>query len=402
MSVKREYGNDTLEKVFQWTTTNPSQPSMPTETLPVYHDYGRYEGVKIDNFHKRKAAGELLPLNRYKRIDLQTRLSGRENIRHFDPSGQGAYDFTDSLPCFRLATPTNTWSDLIITETDLLKALDEVESSAQHFVQEAAAQVWAGWDVGTFLAELRQTINMFTLTGKNIARIAKQLREQGVSKTGKGLGRDIKRAGIGNVASSKWLEYRYGWRQVIFDLNDITEMLKRDQKRIYTARAGVDHTSENTWHHLINKAVFAADLTMKDQITVGVRGRYAALAELDLRGYLNPLLTTWEVIPFSFVVDWFIEIGTSIKALSSELIALQSTAARCFYVQIYRTVAETEFSHEPGIAINSGLHFTSKGELRLRLPAQVSFSPKMSIGDNLDLPKVVDAISLVIQNFRGK
>lgn len=41
-----------------------------------------------------------------------------------------------------------------------------------------------------------------------------------------------------------------------------------------------------------------------------------SLLTLDQCGLINPLSVAWELVPFSFVVDWFLPIGTYINSMS--------------------------------------------------------------------------------------
>jgi hypothetical protein len=42
-----------------------------------------------------------------------------------------------------------------------------------------------------------------------------------------------------------------------------------------------------------------------------------AISVVDAFGLSNPLTVAWEIIPFSFVVDWFLPIGDALKGLTA-------------------------------------------------------------------------------------
>lgn len=45
------------------------------------------------------------------------------------------------------------------------------------------------------------------------------------------------------------------------------------------------------------------------------RGAFGALEKMWELGFANPLYTTWDSIPFSFMVDWFVPIGSYLEAM---------------------------------------------------------------------------------------
>jgi hypothetical protein len=108
--------------------------------------------------------------------------------------------------------------------------------------------------------------------------------------------------------SNNWLEYKYGWMPVLQDIHGAAKTL-----------ADIQYKPRN---HVFHSRVKSQDLWRRD----GMNGpiRYEAKAWCRVRvntpslslgnkiGALNPLTVAWELIPFSFVADWFVNIGDCI------------------------------------------------------------------------------------------
>jgi hypothetical protein len=65
----------------------------------------------------------------------------------------------------------------------------------------------------------------------------------------------------------------------------------------------------------------------------------------------NPLLTAWELVPFSFVVDWFIGIGDWLIAQSFTIGDVASQ--RAFYLSKRSSIVETTFVQDDYNYVNS-------------------------------------------------
>lgn len=118
--------------------------------------------------------------------------------------------------------------------------------------------------------------------------------------------------------SSGYLQYQYGWRPLCSDLYNMYEGFgERDHRKMKLfGKATVSSTyadSEDTqWW------------TQREQ-NCKVTGRCAIYANVDSElfrqanqfGLVNPLTLGWELIPYSFVVDWAMPIGNFLEGLTA-------------------------------------------------------------------------------------
>jgi hypothetical protein len=111
-------------------------------------------------------------------------------------------------------------------------------------------------------------------------------------------------------------------------------------------------------------------------------------------GVFNAATLIWEIIPFSFVVDWFANIGGLINALNPNpsYKTLGSWLVSTTTVTCYGTITVTL----PDSSTNTG-SFSIVRTIKERTPdVRESF---LSFDANLSIPKLLDAVAL-LQRFR--
>jgi hypothetical protein len=122
-----------------------------------------------------------------------------------------------------------------------------------------------------------------------------------------------------------WLEFQYGWKPLLQDIYGGCEALARMHTGRYhgirfeaSARAVLDYT-QSAYSFTVNGTTFGGQATCKIAETV----RYvieadednAVLQTLASTGVTNPALLAWELLPYSFVLDWFIPVGNYLQQL---------------------------------------------------------------------------------------
>jgi hypothetical protein len=128
------------------------------------------------------------------------------------------------------------------------------------------------------------------------------------------------------------------------------------------------------------------------------------MSEIRQMGVLDPLSVAWEVLPFSFVADWFIPIGTYLENLNQ----IPFLKGR-FMVTAYRRT-EGPFSPREDTSLNCVSQLSlPQGDrfLRIGLTRTVSTSlnpplPKFDLGGAASVKRVLNAISLAQLAFIPK
>lgn len=124
--------------------------------------------------------------------------------------------------------------------------------------------------------------------------------------------------------SNYWLEYTYGWTPFLMDVYGAVEAFKRPiQQPVGVVRASAVMRREDVVN--TNGQYFR----LRTYRYLSVRRSKVVYYELDDDaeslmvktaseiGLTNPVLLAWELLPFSFVVDWFLPIGNYLSALDA-------------------------------------------------------------------------------------
>lgn len=118
--------------------------------------------------------------------------------------------------------------------------------------------------------------------------------------------------------SSNYLEFHFGWSPMIGDIGDamavLDEPLPYGQ---YQVRSGV---SVLPWTYASNGTYYYQSCVHHPKF-FGRAGCRVKLTNPNLflasnMGLTNPASIAWELVPFSFVVDWFVNVGDYIKSFS--------------------------------------------------------------------------------------
>lgn len=118
-----------------------------------------------------------------------------------------------------------------------------------------------------------------------------------------------------------WLEYSYGWRPLLNDIYGAAELLAQvhTQSRPHwvtsTDKASRLYVGSNSSEGVIASASGEANVKSRCQIGFDVSSSF--LDGLKSTGISNPALLAWELLPYSFVIDWFIPVGGFLERLNA-------------------------------------------------------------------------------------
>lgn len=196
-------------------------------------------------------------------------------------------------------------------------------------------------DLSVDIAEWKQTKSMITRRGKQLAPLGSDLTslqtrvnsavrlEKHVSEFESFVSRlrstPLKGAAMLTSRASRmlangWLEYQYGWRPL---MSSIYGVLDESTRRTLNAIKHIKVTSrkpvqsgnvvkgppDSYWR---SEGVQACTISCEFEVPGGF--------DLTRWGTLNPVGLAWELIPYSFVVDWFVDIGSYLRNLENSLL----------------------------------------------------------------------------------
>lgn len=182
-------------------------------------------------------------------------------------------------------------------------------------------------DLGVFLAEANKTANLVGNTAFTIARQVMNFRRNFPR-----LWRDVKRWQNGNCLRQnwkriprKWLELQYGWNPLLQDIYGAAAHLDKEQ----SAEGAILHVEANCRDEEMlyqtvtggpgNESSCRLKYRIKRQCQVGLYYflNNGTLAELSSLGLINPAVIVWELVPYSFVVDWIVPVGSWLQSLTA-------------------------------------------------------------------------------------
>lgn len=136
-------------------------------------------------------------------------------------------------------------------------------------------------------------------------------------------------ADIPKDVSKAWLGYVYGVKPLMSDMHDaMTELKTRTDRNVFRikvrASSSIDQLQQGLYNSLLNgpsvkcsvaeysrKTVFGvAEVKMRSDLLNSTLGAY---------GFTNPLGVAWELTPYSFVIDWWINVGEVLESLDNAL-----------------------------------------------------------------------------------
>lgn len=235
------------------------------------------------------------------------------------------------------AKATTTLVGSLVKEDDVQQAIAETQS-------EAALASYKTYDALTDILQFKQLAADFSSGASSFrANILKML--SGHSSE------DIRRASRippKNLLKSSekalrkiggaWLAYRYLLMPLIYSYNDIKKTLERWQitrdkaTRIIGSRQYSIPSPPQIYILKEEEGSIRVTSTVACKYTNGSLARAAAIG-------MNPLTTAWELIPYSFVIDWFLNIGDYIGNTFS--LDLANSSGACTALKISKLATYT-------------------------------------------------------------
>jgi hypothetical protein len=133
------------------------------------------------------------------------------------------------------------------------------------------------------------------------------------------------------TASDLWLEYAFGWKPALMDISnayDAYNAYKKDPtpqsaKATYRTQQNLPRTKSGATISSINTNSLNCDVYQSGTVssaiawTVGYTPKVTSSGPLALQAGISPqdlICTGWELLPWSFLVDYFVTIGSVLEA----------------------------------------------------------------------------------------
>lgn len=172
---------------------------------------------------------------------------------------------------------------------------------------------------GEDLGEIRETAQMMEKRSAQVLRMLLYLRRGQFARAAKVIGLSKRNLNLKSAADA-FLELKFGWLPVL--------------ESIYHARSSIMHAFGQSQKLATVSAHYAQTYTRDDWVGQNQRTgkvKYETTAQADYRcsdptlaglnalGILNPASVAWNLMPMSFVIDWFISVGSFLDGLSAPI-----------------------------------------------------------------------------------
>ncbi len=221
----------------------------------------------------------------------------------------------------------------------------------------------SGVNLAIAAGEHKRTADLVGSTAVNIANAYRNLRRGNFTKAAEDLGvppakrgrsrfnRDYAKRGA-EAAAGGWLSLQYGWKPLLSDIyGSVDAIRRRNESAMYvTTHAGASRTTpERRYVSTVQNGLKNTQLVngiKKTDVRYGVTyykspSPARTMAQL---GISNPLLLAWELVPYSFVVDWFLPVGSYLEGLD----ATNGLEFHSGYRTIFSSVESTEIVTRSG------------------------------------------------------
>lgn len=387
----------------EWAGYDPA----PNERTHAVRTSTKYMwDIVTPNFHQLIAKGEIInnPMYKYRLVDR-----GNGSIFYAEGTWDSSYLRVKSRT---VEPPIEHLVDSSFYPSDTMTAIDGVLDSDDFTAgrELAVSAAWANVDESEIqalasLAEMPETIKWVS----SLLYRARKLISTFLSKK-RALRKLLKGTNPADAFSDFWLEFRYAFRPLVFEMQQAVAALEKAVERElrHTARGfqretvtDVHESTHDYWIATQNRRTVS---TIDSNYRAGVL--YAIKVDIDeinaVWGLDQPIETIWELTPFSFIIDWFFNIG---DVISSWSVSSSLEARASWIVEHHRfgisTSQITLKAENSEAAKNANLTFdvetpgsrVTECHVTRRLPSpERPFTPHLNI--NLDAGKLLDLATI--------
>lgn len=178
-------------------------------------------------------------------------------------------------------------------------------------------------NLGVAFGERNATARLIGDTATRLARSYRHLRRGRIRDAMDTLGiTSARREPRGSNAPQKWLELQYGWKPLLSDVYGAADALSKRNAGDWSVTAVGRFKSTRKFAKTFasfDAGEMAAESVCSAYCRIDALPDNEAIISLASLGITNPLLIGWELVPFSFVVDWFLPVGSYLEGLDALL-----------------------------------------------------------------------------------
>lgn len=321
----REQFTDLGSSNYNWTNQTGT-PEHGYVDLAGYPQIGTYspgstinqttEDVVTDNFRKRIQAGEIInnPFTSTKVVET----------------------YSESVPCTSIWRNKTTYNCNVQPHTNVphrvhWKNTGTIRPSLPVYLgqtssmvglgstvqDDAVTQAFANIDVSEMMAlatvaESGKSVQSMCAILRKVFKIARNVRKLQFME----LAGELKPKEV----AERWMEARYALRPLIYDVKGLALALEKNRgyaRRTFRGYAEESETAIDTWTKHQHTNYVYSDCPRTIVKTVSARAGVlcdVSITDITAFGLDLWIETAWELVPFSFIIDWFVSVGDWIAA----------------------------------------------------------------------------------------
>lgn len=387
-----------------WTTRSRVTSSTWTRT----RDKNRFEFFRANGY---------LPIYSYNRFRYWYDGNGTNGVLRYHLTNNSTGEVREGEGSFGWYNHIKNINSVSAGHWNALRA--ELTARINNQVRNQYYSVWETlWDG-------RKTANMVSKAISDTVVAINWIRRGQFTKAARilGLKSAPRNAKAGRSLSSNWLEYRYGWQPLYFTVyGEMKRQFDQIQQRprrlmeckVFTSKSireyqhwgSGDNSGSNEsayagppgyWRHWADSI-----WDSKGSASIWYEFENNGIASATSIGLTNPALVAWELLPLSFVVDWFVNVSDVLAQFDTWAGKRFVAGSQSFRTEFqeWRTVRNTSY---PGWTCSKNLDAIVPIIRGTRLYREVMTTPPLvplNIGVSLSTSRVLDSIALLKQFAR--
>jgi len=214
------------------------------------------------------------------------------------------------------------------------------------------------------------------------------------------------------AAAGTWLEYAFGWMPLFHDIGDAVNALSRPQLVTQNVTSGIVHLRgpEASQAEYLSQGApiqFRGNTRTRNEYYARVKGvvgfstSASGRRAMDFGLTANHFLPTiWEVLPWSWLVDYFTNVGDIVNAVSFNRASVRWVSNSAWYEGTREIFMRGESTNVNYSLLSSGPYKNTWYNFRLSRTSILDFAPELAFDHDLGIRQGVNAISALIQRLR--
>lgn len=187
-----------------------------------------------------------------------------------------------------------------------------------------------------------------------------------------------------------WLEYRYGWMPTLMDVDTL---INKPLGLPSMSAEGVGFR-RNSWTFKDGTSQIETNIEYTVKAKTYVVPKNPFMQSATQYGIANPSLVLWEAVPYSFVIDWFFDIGGYLESMGA-LNGIETVSPFTSY--------RTNWSQQVNVPADASVHHGYshwRGKSGTRVLGIPSYPNPLIPSNGLNLTRFADSVALLRNLFK--